>query len=232
MNCNFVFEANSAYTFHINSRLQSHHVTYPNFLLLASANPRPFVDFNAQAVSRAVDEVRSEAMPIEKAPCGPVNASGGDTGAKSVMRGLLGLLHRFVPSPNTSGRVSQKNRARQITAVVAEYSTQVQDHQFVFLQPLFRRPSVWQSGTRSRGDNGLERRTARAFAAHTVINFRRHFQFCYTWSDEIRRLADDFGSKLSGAAHHIEFLSGFYLADALDEFRGRFPFDLSSCCVF
>ena len=57
MNCNFVFQANSAHTFHINSRFQSYHVTRSNFLFLVSANPRPFVDFDAQAVSRTVDEV-------------------------------------------------------------------------------------------------------------------------------------------------------------------------------
>lgn len=57
MNRNFVLEADSTHAFHINSRFQSHYVTRPNFLFLASANPRPFVDFNAQAVSRAVDEM-------------------------------------------------------------------------------------------------------------------------------------------------------------------------------
>src|SRR5438309_10951355 len=98
MNCNFVFQANSAHTFHINSRFQSYHVTRPDFLFLVSANPRPFVDFDAQAVSRAADEVRSEAMPIENAARGPVNASGRRTCAKSVIRGFLGLLHRFIPS--------------------------------------------------------------------------------------------------------------------------------------
>src|SRR5690348_851627 len=232
MNRHFVLQANSAYAFHVNSWLQSHHVTRPNFLFLASTNPRPFVDFDAQAVSRAVDEVCSEAMPIEKAPRGPVNASGRDTGAKSVMRGFLGLLHRFIPSPNASRRASQKDRARQITAVVAEYSTQVQHDQFVFLQPLFRRPRMWQSRTRSRGNNRVERRTARAFAAQTVIDFGRHFQLCYAWSDEIRRLSDDLGSKRGGAAHHVEFLGSFYFANVFDEIGGRFPFDTRAGCFF
>jgi hypothetical protein len=88
-------------------------------------------------------------MMIEKTPSGSVDASGRHTGSKSVMRGFLGLLHRFVPSPDASGRASQKNRARQITAVVAEYSTQVQYHQFVFLQPLFRGMRMRQGRTRS-----------------------------------------------------------------------------------
>jgi len=57
MNRNFVLEANSTHAFYIDSRFQSHYVTRPNFLFLASSNPRPFVDFNAQAVSRAVDEI-------------------------------------------------------------------------------------------------------------------------------------------------------------------------------
>src|SRR5487761_568406 len=130
MNGNFILNANAAHALHINSRLQGHYVTHTNFLFLASANPRPLVDFNAETVARAVHEIRSQAIPIEKTPRGPVNASGGYTGAQSLQRGFLGLLDRFVPSSNASGCASQKDHARQITAVVAEYSTQVQDHQF------------------------------------------------------------------------------------------------------
>jgi hypothetical protein len=170
MNGNFIFEANSAHAFHINSRFQGHHVARTNFLFLASSNSRPFVDFNAEAMSRAVHEIRSEAMLIEKTPRRPVNASGGDTRPESVVRRFLGLLYRFVPLPDASRRAAQKKRARQVTAVVAEYSTQVQHDQFVFLQSLFGRPRVRQSGTRTGSDDRLERRTARAFAAQTVIN--------------------------------------------------------------
>jgi hypothetical protein len=57
MNRNFVLEANSADTFYINSRFQSHYIARPNFLFLASANSRPLVDFDAQAVSRSVDKI-------------------------------------------------------------------------------------------------------------------------------------------------------------------------------
>jgi hypothetical protein len=57
MNRNFVLEANSADAFYINSRFQSHYIARPNFLFLASANSRPLVDFDAQAMSRSVDKI-------------------------------------------------------------------------------------------------------------------------------------------------------------------------------
>src|SRR6266568_3003870 len=175
MNSNFVLDANSAHAFHINSRFQSHYVTRTNFLFLTSANPRPLVDFDAEAVTGAVHEIRAEAMLIEKTPRGPVNASGSYTGAKSVLRRFLGLLYRFVPSSNASGCAPQKDRARQITAVVAEYSTQVQDHQFVFLQSFFSRPRMRQSGTRPGGlGNDLGSEPGRT--AHH-IEFLRAFYF-------------------------------------------------------
>ena len=59
MNGDFVLDANPAYTFHINPRFQSNHVTRTNFLFLASANPGPLVDFDAQAVARSVYEIPS-----------------------------------------------------------------------------------------------------------------------------------------------------------------------------
>jgi hypothetical protein len=175
MNRNLVLDANSAHALHINSRFQGHYVTRANFLFLISANPRPLVDFDAETVARAVHEIRSEAMLIEKTPRGPVNASGSHTGAKSAMRGFLGLLYRFVPSPNASGCASQKDCARQITAIVAEYSTQVQDDQFVFLQLLFSRPRMRQSGTRPGSDDGLERGAAGALAAQTIVDLGSNF---------------------------------------------------------
>ena len=125
MNSHFVLNANAPHAFHINSWLHGHHVTRTNFLFLASANPRPFMDFDAQTVARAVYEIASQAVLIEKTPRGPVNASGSYTGPESVLRRFLGLLHCFVPSPDASRCASQKDRARQIAAIVAEYSTQV-----------------------------------------------------------------------------------------------------------
>src|ERR1700752_3811330 len=108
MNGNLIFEGNSPHPFQINSRFQGHHVARTNFLFLASSNSRPFVDFNAEAMSRAMHEIRSEAMLIEKTPRRPVHASGGDTRPESVMRRFLGLLHGFVPAPYAIRRAAQK----------------------------------------------------------------------------------------------------------------------------
>src|ERR1700739_4569085 len=184
MNGNFIFEANSAHAFHINSRFQGHHVARTNFLLLASSNSRPFVDFNAEAMSRAMHEIRSQATLIEKTPRRPVNASGGDTRPESILRRFLGLLYRFVPLADASRRAAQKKGARQVTAVVAEDSTQVQHHQFFFLQSPFGRPRVRQSRTRAGSDDRLEGRTTRAFAAQTVVDLGGNLQFSHTGTNE------------------------------------------------
>ena len=60
MDRNFVFHANSSHAFHVNSGFQSYDVAGPNYLFLASAQPRPFVNLYAHAVARAMDEIRSK----------------------------------------------------------------------------------------------------------------------------------------------------------------------------
>src|SRR2546428_5311727 len=97
MNGNFVLDANAAHAFHINSRFQRHHVTRANFLFLTSANPRPLLDFDAEAVTRAVHEIRAEAMLIENTPRLPRNASRRYTGAESVVRRFLRPLYPSGP---------------------------------------------------------------------------------------------------------------------------------------
>lgn len=112
MNGDFVLDPNAPHAFHIDSRFQGYDVACTNFLFLVSPKPRPLVDFDAQTVSCTMHEVRSQPMLMENTPRGPVNASGTYTSPESVMRGFLGLFHRFVPSLDASGCASQKDHAR------------------------------------------------------------------------------------------------------------------------
>src|SRR5690348_8153695 len=171
-------------------------------------------------------------MMIEKTPRGPVHTSGSYTGAQSILRSFLSLLHRFVPSPDAGRCASQEDRARQITAIVAEYSTQVQHDQFVFLQSFFGWTRMRQSGARPRSHDSVERRSACAFAAQTVVDLSGNVQFRYTWTNKIRSLRNDLGSEPSGTAHQVEFLHGLHFTDAFHEPVSRFPCDLASCSLF
>ena len=122
-------------------------------------------------------EIRPKAMLIENPPRGPVDAPGSYPGAKSLVRRLLGLLDGFVPPPNSSRCPSQIDRARQVTAVVAEYSTQVEDDQLVFLQALLGGLGMRQRGARPGGHDGLEGGRRCALAAHAVVDLGGQIQF-------------------------------------------------------
>src|SRR5579884_3083923 len=213
---NFVFQPYSTDSFYINPGFERNHTTCPDFRLLITANPGTLMDFDPKPVARTMHERSPEATMNEQTPGRPVHASGAYTGAESLMRSLLGLLNCFIPTSNPRGCAPQKNRARNVTAVVAEYSTQVQHHQFVFPQAFFGRLRMGQRRTRAGGHDSVKRRCARAFAPQSVVDLRSNIHFRNSGADEIRRFRHDFGSNPRRLAHHIEFLSAFYFSNALD----------------
>lgn len=222
---NFVFQPYSTDSFYINPGFERNHTTCPDFRLLITANPGTLMDFDPKPVARTMHEISPEATMSEQTPGRPVHASGAYTGAESLMRSLLGLLNCFIPTSNPRGCAPQKNRARNVTAVVAEYSTQVQHHQFVFPQAFFGRLRMGQRRTRTGGHDSVKRRCARAFAPQSVVDLRSNIHFRNSGADEIRRFRHDFGSNPRRLAHHIEFLSAFYFSNALDKARRRLPSD-------
>ena len=85
-------------------------------------------------------------MRSKHPPSGPVHRSRGYPGAKSLQGRLLGLLDGLYQRLNLRRRPPQIHGARQVAAVVAEYNTQVQDDQLVFLQALLGGLGVRQRG--------------------------------------------------------------------------------------
>ena len=57
----------------VDSRLQSHDVTYAKFLCLCSANPGRFMHFNTQAVAGTMNEITPQPIAIERSPRRPVH---------------------------------------------------------------------------------------------------------------------------------------------------------------
>ena len=70
MNRDFVFDANSAHAFHVDSGFEGHDVPRANLLFLPPADPRALVNLDPQAVARAVHEILSQA-DADRAPAAP-----------------------------------------------------------------------------------------------------------------------------------------------------------------
>ena len=153
MDRNFVLDANSSHAFHVNSGFQSHDIARPNYLFLASSQPRPFVNFMPRPWPVLWTKYDPSPCCIAERAARPGPRSGGYAGAQSLVRSLLRLLDRFIPPANSRRCAPQINGARQIAAVVAEYSTQVQHHQLVFLQSLCRGMRMRQRRARPGGHN-------------------------------------------------------------------------------
>src|SRR4029077_14599031 len=93
-------------------------------------------------------------------------------GMNSALGSLLGLEDGIVEAPDTFWRATHVNSPRHIAAIAAEYSTLVEDDQFVFPQQFGGRLRVGPCGTRPGSHNGIEGRAASTALLNSVFNLR------------------------------------------------------------
>src|SRR5271165_3349512 len=141
-NCNVVFYPNATDAVHIYTRFYGNHISRFQSNRLAVGDPRRLVHLQPQAVARAVHEIFFKPVLLQDFPGRCVHFPAGDSGIHCGYRSLVGLLHRPVPSPDSVRCPAHVDRACNVAAIVGEYSTQVQHHQLIFLQPLGGRARV------------------------------------------------------------------------------------------
>src|SRR4029077_8662470 len=137
--------------------------------LLSARHPGVFVHFQPESVPGAVHEILVKPVTRQNPSGGSIDIPAPDAGPHCRDGGRLCFLDRAIPSPYARRSTSDKNGARKIAAIVREYSTQVQYHQFIFPQPFFRGSRVGVRCTCAESYNALERRTGSSPPTHLIF---------------------------------------------------------------
>src|SRR5215472_18110223 len=172
-----VFNANAPNAFRIHARFNRNYISRFQEPRLPLRDPGVLVYFQAQAVTRAVDEKTAKAITFQNAACRGVDFSAADSLSHCRNRRSLRFQDRPVPRLDAFWRAPHENRARYVAAIVAEYNTQVEHHQLIFPQLFARGTCMRQCGTLSKGSNRLKGRTRGSPPAHLILNFGRDFSF-------------------------------------------------------
>src|SRR5262245_44037666 len=149
----------------------------------------------------AVDKISIQPVSRKDAPSSCVHICTTDARLHSSNCGRLRFLNSLVPLPDTPGRSSNVNRASYVTAIVAEYSTQVQHHQFIFVQSLSRRSRMRISGAFPEGNYGFKGRTGCSAAPHLILNLGADFYFTNPGLKQLYGALEHFSRQSRSLAH-------------------------------
>jgi hypothetical protein len=175
-----VFNANASDARYVNSWFDRNHVPWNQDVLLSTRHPWIFVHFQAESVSGAVHEIMVKAVARQNPSGGGVDISTPGAGLRSGYRGRLRFLDSAIPPPHAHRSASDEDSSRNITAIVAEYNTQVQYHQFIFPQAFFCGPRMRVCRTSAEGHYTFERRTRSSPAPHLIFNLGGDLDFAHT----------------------------------------------------
>src|SRR6266481_2901256 len=142
MHRDVVFNTNSSNARHVNAWFDGNHVPWNQDVLLSPRHPRIFVHFQPEPVSSAVHEVIVKPVSRQNPSGSGIDIPATDADPRGRDGGRLRFLDRAIPLPYARRGASYEDSPREIAAIVGEYSTQVQYHQFIFPQSLFRGPRM------------------------------------------------------------------------------------------
>src|SRR6266852_5795853 len=170
-------------------------------MFLPACDPGILVHFEPKAVSSAVHKISVQAVVRQNSPGGGVDITAACAGLRCRYGSGLRFLHGAVPSADALWGAPDKHSPRDIAAIMAEYSTQVQHHQFIFPQSFSGRPRMRIGGALAEGYDGLERRTGGASPAHLVFNLRAHLDLRDPRLQELQCAGKDVAGEVRGLAH-------------------------------
>src|SRR6266849_2678641 len=170
-------------------------------MFLPACDPGILVHFEPKAMSGAVHKISVQAVVRQNSPGGGVDITAACAGLRCRYGSGLRFLHGAVPSADALWGAPDKHSPRDIAAIMAEYSTQVQHHQFIFPQSFSGRSRMRIGRALAEGYDRLERRTGGASPAHLVFNFRAHIDFGDTRFQELQCAAKNFACEVRGLAH-------------------------------
>ena len=197
--------SDAADAFNIYTGFQGNHVSSLQLLRLIPGYPGTFVDFQADAVTRAMDKVTTQSLALQDISGCRVHLTGADPVLHSVSCSSLRFQDSFVPAANPRRRAPHMHSATEVAAVVAEYSTEVQHDQLVFPDSARRRTRMRQRRPRACRNNGLERLRRSPFSAHSVDDLSGDIKFGDSGPDQTDRFVHDFRSQAGSVSHPVDF---------------------------
>jgi hypothetical protein len=142
MHCHVVLNANPPDARYVYAWFDGNHVPLSQNVPLSTGHPWIFVHLKTKSVSGAMHKIRVKPVTRQNPSGGGIDIPTAGSRPRRGYRSRLRFLDRAIPSPYARRGTSDENSARDIAAIVGEYSTQVQYHQFIFPQSLFRRPRM------------------------------------------------------------------------------------------
>jgi hypothetical protein len=120
-----IFDANSPDTCHVNPGFNSDHASRFQACFLSACHPRILVYFQAQSVSRAMREKPVEFVTGQNLPRRSIHIPAADSSSYCRYRGHLRFQDRPMPFFHPRRSPANVYSARDVAAIVREYSTQV-----------------------------------------------------------------------------------------------------------
>jgi len=120
-----VFNANPPDARHVNSRFDRDHKSWFEPCCLSARYPRILVYFQAQSVPRAMGEKPVQFVTGQNLPRGGIHIAAAYSRSYRRNRGDLRFQNRPVPLFHTRRSPANVHGARDVAAIVGEYSTQV-----------------------------------------------------------------------------------------------------------
>jgi hypothetical protein len=223
MNNHVVFYAYTPNAGHINSRLDGHYVPWHQSLLLALRQTGFLMHIKPEAMSGTVHEAMIEAITCKNAASRRIYISTTDARLYCGNGRGLRFPNGSIPLPDSLRRAPHKNRASYVTAIVAEYSTQVQYHQFIFAQSLSGGPRMWVRGALPKGHNGFKRWTRGSPQAHLIFDFRAEFHFANTGLEQLQGVFECLSGEYRSFANLRSFDGALLGTESLWKAVGRNP---------
>src|SRR5579863_7085640 len=196
-----VFNANPTDAFHIYTRFDGDHVSRLEALFLPPRQPGIFMHDQPKSMARAMHEVFVQTVARQDFSRRGIHFPTGHAARYRGNRCGLGLQHRFVPPPDAFSRPSNKICPGNVAAIVAEYSTQVEDDKLIFPQSLGGWTSMRECSALPEGDNGFQRRAVSSALAHLVFDLRGNLEFAHAGFQQIGGLHDNIARQDSRLSH-------------------------------
>src|SRR3974390_3555989 len=175
------------------------------------------MNFQPQAMPCAVNEILVETTLSQDFTGGSIDFPAGGSRLYGRDSRRSAFMDSAIPVANASRSAPDEHRAGHVAAIVREYSTQVEHHQFIFLQSFGGGPRVWQGGAFAGGDDRLERRSARPTLFHLVFDLRSNVRFPDSRPEQPKCFLHDIACQDGCLSHYGEFLRVFLRAKALDD---------------
>src|ERR1700682_1454196 len=174
---NIVFDANSPDAFRVHAGFNSNHVSRFQALLLPPRHSGVLMALQPEPMAGAMNKQTIKMVTCQDLPCSSIHVAAGGAISDRGNGCRLRFQNPSVPRPDATGGPPHKDRAGDVAAIVAEYNTQVQDHQLIFPQSFGSRATMGKSPASAKRHDALEGGSGGALLSHPVFDLGSDFKF-------------------------------------------------------